>query len=193
MASKIKVDQIQTADGTGTIALQNQLSGMTNLSLPTGSVLQVVSATKTDTWTYTGSTTLQDVTGLAATITPTSSSSKILVQVSLTFTASGRYSGARLLRGSTHIGGGASSGSRSSVNVSPQANEGETGNAYVLRTSSFSYLDSPSTTSATTYKIQAGNPYDAAITTYVNRIQTDSDAAWSQRGSSTITVMEIAG
>jgi|14BtaG_2_1085337.scaffolds.fasta_scaffold17257_2 hypothetical protein len=50
MASKIKVDQIQTADGTGTIALQNQLSGMTTASLPTltsaempaGSVLQVV-------------------------------------------------------------------------------------------------------------------------------------------------------
>ena len=35
MASKIKVDQIQTADGTGTIALQNQLSGMTTASLPT--------------------------------------------------------------------------------------------------------------------------------------------------------------
>ena len=43
MASKIKVDQIQTADGTGTIALQNQLSGLTNASMPTGSVLQVVS------------------------------------------------------------------------------------------------------------------------------------------------------
>jgi len=50
MASKIKVDQIQTADGSGTITLQNQLSGMTTASLPalgaaqmpTGSVLQVV-------------------------------------------------------------------------------------------------------------------------------------------------------
>ena len=42
MASKIKVDQIQTGDGTGTIALQNQLSGMTGVSMPTGSVLQVI-------------------------------------------------------------------------------------------------------------------------------------------------------
>jgi len=41
MASKIKVDQIQTADGSGTIALQNQLSGMTSASMPSGSVLQV--------------------------------------------------------------------------------------------------------------------------------------------------------
>ena len=44
MASKIRVDQIQTADGTGTIALQNQLSGMTSASMPAGSVLQVVTA-----------------------------------------------------------------------------------------------------------------------------------------------------
>jgi len=50
MASKIKVDQLETADGSGTITLQNQLSGMTTASLPalgaaqmpTGSVLQVV-------------------------------------------------------------------------------------------------------------------------------------------------------
>ena len=35
MASKIKVDQLETADGSGTIALQNQLSGMTTASLPT--------------------------------------------------------------------------------------------------------------------------------------------------------------
>ena len=52
MASKIKVDQIQTADGSGTIALQNQLSGMTTASLPStllssqmpsGSVVQFAS------------------------------------------------------------------------------------------------------------------------------------------------------
>jgi len=46
MASKIKVDQLETADGSGTIALQNQLSGMTSASMPTGSVLQVVNLTK---------------------------------------------------------------------------------------------------------------------------------------------------
>ena len=51
MASKIKVDQLETADGSGTIALQNQLSGMTTASLPTltstqmpaGSVVQFAS------------------------------------------------------------------------------------------------------------------------------------------------------
>jgi len=42
MASKIKVDQLETADGTGTIALQNQLSGMDYSSMPAGSVIQTV-------------------------------------------------------------------------------------------------------------------------------------------------------
>ncbi len=45
MASKIKVDQIQTADGTGTIALQNQLSGMTTASVPQLTTSQMPSGT----------------------------------------------------------------------------------------------------------------------------------------------------
>ena len=53
---KIKVDQIQTADGSGTIALQNQLSGMTSASMPTGSVLQVVQGTTDATSTSTTTT-----------------------------------------------------------------------------------------------------------------------------------------
>ena len=47
MASKIKVDTLETANGSGTIALSNQLSGMTGASMPSGSVLQVVNATTT--------------------------------------------------------------------------------------------------------------------------------------------------
>ena len=78
MASKIKVDQLETADGTGTIALQNQLSGLTSASMPTGSVLQVVSSIMTGT-TSTTSRSFVD-TGLTVNITPSSSSSKILIR-----------------------------------------------------------------------------------------------------------------
>jgi len=78
MASKIKVDQIQTADGTGTIALQNQLSGMTNLSLPTGAILQVAYDSKTTAVT-TSSSTYSDI-GITASITPTSASNHIYVE-----------------------------------------------------------------------------------------------------------------
>ena len=86
MASKIKVDQLETADGSGTIALQNQLSGMTTASLPalgsaqmpTGSVLQVVQGSYSTTMSTTSNSTFVS-TGASITITPTSSSSKILV------------------------------------------------------------------------------------------------------------------
>ena len=61
-----------------------------------------------------------------------------------------------------------------------------------MRNSSFSFLDSPSTTSATTYKVQAVSTQSASATTYVNRIQTDGDSAWSHRGSSTITLTEVS-
>ena len=85
MASKIKVDQLETADGTGTIALQNQLSGMTTASLPTittdklgtGAVLQVVNSNISSQVVVT-STSPTDI-GLSATITPSSTSSKIIV------------------------------------------------------------------------------------------------------------------
>ena len=75
MASKIKVDQLETADGSGTIALQNQLSGMTGASMPTGSVLQVVHTTITDATTTT-STTYSEF-AQSASMTLTSSSNKI--------------------------------------------------------------------------------------------------------------------
>ena len=104
MASKVKVDQLETLDGSGTIALQNQLSGMTGVSMPTGSVLQVVRAEITNgpaisTDTYT------DI-DLEATITPISTSSKILAQWSIhcrTQYATDTGYGNRILRGSTAV------------------------------------------------------------------------------------------
>jgi len=76
MASKIKVDQIQTADGSGSIALQNQLSGMTYTSMPAGSTIQVTTGSSTSTF----STTSQGFqnTNLSASITPKYSNSIIV-------------------------------------------------------------------------------------------------------------------
>jgi hypothetical protein len=90
MASKLKVDSLETTAGTGTIALSNQLSGMTVASLPTtgsppsifagGKVLQVVQGALVDNVYFT-STTYADL--LTKTITPTNSSTKILVTASI--------------------------------------------------------------------------------------------------------------
>ena len=175
-------------------AAKLEVSAITGVDLPTGSVLQVVSVTKTDTFTYSASSiSYADVTGLAATITPKFSSSKILVQVNINFSNDKRYSAAILLRGSTQIGGGTAVGNRPSVSVSNGTNQNETNEEYIMRNSSFSFLDSPSTTSATTYKVRVGNTHEDSSVTYVNRSQNDSNATYGHRGISTITLTEVAG
>ena len=68
MASKIKVDQLETADGTGTIALQNQLSGMDYSSMSAGSTIQVTTGASTSNFSTT-STSFTN-TNLNSSITP---------------------------------------------------------------------------------------------------------------------------
>lgn len=162
---------------------------MTNYATA-GTVLQVVSTTKTDTFSTT-SATMIDVTGLTVSITPTSSSSKILIMLSMNLAGQNANAGAayQFVRGSTAICIGDLAGSR------PQASGGI---AYIADANSFTtvsgtFLDSPATTSSTTYKIQVvgeGNSSGA----YVNRTQNDSNGTnyYNARTASTITVMEIA-
>jgi|TARA_R100000149_G_C5840203_1_gene112555 hypothetical protein len=127
MASILKVDEIQ--DISGKKILQN-----------TGGVLQVVEGTRTD-GTNTASSSYVDA-GLSASITPTSSSSKVLVIVAAGFgnTSASTNNNVRILRDSTEI--------RSFSRVAFQAN------GHVNAHQIFTVLDSPSTTSATTYKVQ---------------------------------------
>lgn len=150
-------------------------------------IVQIVQAVKTDTFTM-SSTTFADITGLSVTITPTSASNRILVlanvnHVGTTLTSA---SGIRLVRGSTVIGVGDAAGSR------VQTSGGESYGNYgvTLTGDAIMYLDSPATTSATTYKIQI-QAY--ASTAYVNRSGTDTDSNAYFRGMSSITVMEISG
>ena len=137
--------------------------------MPTGSVLQVVEGTRND-GTNTGSSTYSDA-GLSAAITPTSSSSKIFVIVGAGMgnTTAGTNNNVRILRGSTEI--------RSFSRVAFQANGHM--NAHQI----FTVLDSPSTTSATTYKVQYMTDGGAFR---INDNSGDTSVA-------TITVMEIAG
>ena len=155
-----------------------------------GAVLQVVSTTKTDTFSTTASV-FTDVTGLSVSITPTSSSSKILITLSMTIAGQNANGGAiyKFVRGSTDICVGDLAGSR------PQASGGTPyiSDANVYNTISGSFLDSPATTSSTTYKIQVVGA-NAGGGVYVNRTQTDTNASnfYNSRTASTITVMEIA-
>ena len=163
------------------------------VSIP-GHVVQVLSTVKTDTASFSSSTTntFVDLPNLSVTITPTSTSSKILVF----FTANvGQNTTAtihvRLVRGSTpiYVGDG-SGGSR----LQDSAALRSSGTPYGLEIANLqgTFLDSPATTSATVYKLQGvlGASYNGTF--YVNRSGTDSDADFGGRTASSITVMEIA-
>jgi hypothetical protein len=167
---------------TGISAVQN----VGRANLPVGSVLQVVQGTpKSDTFSTT-STTLVDITGLSATITPTSASNKILVFVDLHIGYS-IYAGiVHLLRDSTKIYAGDGGLTRCGLYSNVYGNSG---NALIPVTAVC--LDSPATTSATTYKLQTAT-YGAG-TQYVNRTGDNiNDPTRDGLTVSTITLMEIA-
>ena len=148
-------------------------------------ILQVVSTTKTDTFT-TNAATFTDVTGLSATITPRESSSKVLVIAHIT--GSNDYAvvvgGWRLVRDSTAICVGDTAGSRIS------GNQVEAINGSVLMTQANIVLDSPATTSAITYKVQVRSQTTGNF--YINRSKTDTDNSSFFRGASTITLLEVS-
>ena len=168
------VNKIQ--DGTVVNADINSSAAIagSKLVMPTGSVLQVVENVYS-TAVQTGSGSMTD-TGLTATITPSSTSSKILVMVNQPLTVSTDTSSSRdiafsICRGSTEITAGtgdakADSGTQQKF---PAYN-------------SLKKLDSPNTTSATTYKTRF-------------KVNAGSCDVYAQQhgGSSTMILMEIAG
>ena len=150
-----------------------------------GKVLQVVQAVKTDT-SSTTSTSFTDVSGFSANITPASTSNKILVLVTIGGMGENAVSQAffRLDRNGSVVGVGDAVGNRKQISGASIY----ISNNNSMASTAFNYLDSPSTTSSLTYKIQFSAN---AGTVFVNRSHTDSDATTTSRGTSSITLMEI--
>ena len=164
--------------------------------LPSGSsggVIQVKSVTKTDTFTKpTDTTAFVDITGLSVSITPTRADSKILVMYDLCWGINDGHASMRLMRDSTPIKIGDAASSR--TRATGHWHQDDSGNdEYDIVQHSGTLLDSPSTTSSVTYKIQIGNPHSSSYTFFVNRSGADNDAAWEARTCSTITLMEVSG
>ena len=178
---------------SGSITLQEPaVAGTTVLTLPAvtgtiltttspkaGNVIQVVQGTSLTDTTIT-STSYTD-TSLTASITPSSSSSKILVIITQAFLvyreATDINGGMQIVRGSTSI---------ASHSITPAISAGlSTGSSIATRgTWAMTYLDSPATTSSTTYKTQA----KVSSTANSGQIRLQQDSAQI----STITLMEIA-
>jgi len=152
-----------------------------------GKINQVVQTHNT-TLSQMSSSSFADVSGMSVAITPSASNSKILITVSLYAGQNGNsVAFFKLLRGSTVIGSGADAGNRVGCNFSFGVDGGD-GHSQV-HSNSYSYLDSPSTTSETTYKIQ-GASYNNATLTF-NKTPNDADHVTSARCTSVITAIEV--
>ena len=200
IASGSQLDIAGSPGGSGAINLAVDAGDITTGTLasarvPNGSVLQVVSTTKTDTATFSSTTTntFVDLAGLSVTITPTSASSKILVFFTVNVTrSSSATQHVRLMRDTTAIGVGDAAGSRlQDTVITRDSPSGDVPYSLWIGNLNGSYLDSPSTTSATVYKLQGTLGVSYSGTFYINRSGDDANADYGGRPISSITVMEI--
>jgi hypothetical protein len=176
MSSIIRADQWQNANGVAY-----------------NTVLQVVSTTKTDTFSAAvgvGATTA--VTGFTASITPKFASSKIMVFVSAAMAHQNNAAlHLRLTRNTVVVAGATGDAASTRQRVSALG----TGSNYSNGTIAFQYLDSPASTSLLTYGVIASHSNTNGAdgnTIYLNRSTADTDNTSHWRGVSTITLMEIA-
>jgi hypothetical protein len=174
MSYRTDDDVVEVFDGSAYVGVGGSDSGVT----------QVASTAKTDTFSS-SSTSFTDITGLSVSITPSSASNKVLVIASVSAACDPTLTNISflLVRESTSIALGDAAGTRVRSTMSTKARDNDT-----QTTQTIMFLDSPATTSSTTYKLQMKV---AASTGYVNRSVSDTDSLGRSRTISTITVMEV--
>jgi hypothetical protein len=192
LTNKTLTSPVLTTPALGTPAsgVLTNCTGLTAAALPAGSVLQVVSTTKTDTFSASvGTTGLSGtVTGLTAAITPRSASNKVLITIHGHFSSSGDAATyTNLYRDSTQICLADAASTRG------RRTSGSIGSGYSLPSTAITFLDSPATTSSVTYSLQLSHISAGTLTVYLNRTSADDDGGRFARFTSTITVQEIAG
>ena len=184
-------DTVSAKDGGsfgGNVAVTGDITA--NNINATGCTLQVLQTPKTDTFT-TSSTSFTDITGLSVNITPSSTSSKVLVFMDCKVASASNVTAfVRMVRDSTaiYIGDAASNRQRATM-----SNSDDPSSQFIFQMSGM-FLDSPNTTSQVTYKVQIlSEPSGNTGNVYVNRSDADTDNNQEGRYASSITVMEIAG
>ena len=197
MSSRLVVNSVRhtgasadaiTLDASGNVTFPaNATCSGTATGFGGGKILQVLQTTKTDT-ASTGSTSFADI--LTVSITPSAATSKILLTGDLkigysSYTAAVMW---KFVRDSTDvfIGDAASSRTRCTWGLEDGHNNST---IYQLDATSGTFLDSPNTTSAITYKVQWAAKQ---ATAYLNRTGNDGDSAGYPRTASSLTVMEVS-
>jgi hypothetical protein len=177
MASIVKADVWQNTAGTAY-----------------GAVLQVKQAILTTTWSTSSNGTFVDVTNLSVTITPTSSSSKFLLLASVVYGATEnanpllRFTGGN---SSNYIGDARSTRRRAAWGGGDDYFNGSgAAGSQVSFTAQMTYLDSPATTSAITYKVQGCSDSNGGF--IINTDWQDPDSSGEgYTTASSLVVMEI--
>jgi len=156
-----------------------------------GGIIQVKSVNKTDVFSVTASSgSFSDITGLSVSITPTTNTSKILIYFQSNYSAAINQRGSfRLLRGSTVINAAGADGNSTNEAIFAGLCT-RTNNAESIPVAGV-FLDSPTTASAVTYKLQVGAE-NSAGTIVVNRTQEGATGTSHFLGVSNLVVQEVS-
>lgn len=193
-----KLKALGVTDGTLTNTQINASAAIASskLTMPTGSVLQTLSATITDVRTM-QTLSWADITGLSLNITPSATANKILITGFVTLCgAIDTTPMIAIYAGSGHVGS-ASGGNRTSGHtglgywyIQSKTNQDE---QYGFFQCPINYLWSANTTSQQTIKLQAINGDDTNVTFYINRAKRSDNSDWLGAATSNLTIQEIKG
>jgi hypothetical protein len=162
-------------------------AGLTAANTGIGS--NVVQTVKTDTFS-TSSATYTALTGLSASITPSSATAKVLVMVDLKFsnTTNNQTTHVRLVRGATVLYVGNADGNRTQTSAATGGASGE-GTQLLYNAGIITFLDSPASAASTTYGVEIRVGGGTAV---VNRALADDNLQQVARTASSITLIEVA-
>jgi len=202
MTAKIKLN---AASGGGSFSLQAPSSSANNrvMTLPdsadgtiltttnpkAGNIIQVVQATKTDVASTTSSS-FATISGLTVNITPSATSSKVLVTVDVKIGNNGAGAYLRILRDSTVVYAGDAATDRTPCLMQTYGGADTGEGLYGMALYVGSFLDSPNTTSQVTYAVQWMRMNSATL--YTNRVGSETHTQYEGRGASSITAQEVA-
>jgi hypothetical protein len=185
-----KIQSLGITDGTIVNADINASAAIAGTKLTgVGKILQVVSAVFNTTTSNASNAFV--ATGLSGSITPSSASNKVLILIQVGACGGSPSTAFRIFKDGSHLTGASGTAVSNRIAVAFRSLAVQADDAHAA-SCSFAYLDSPATTSSTTYALHFLN--QSTFTSHINRDGTNNDTALSygSRTASTITLMEIA-
>ena len=180
-----------TINGNGTVSGLTTAPNLTSSGLITGKILQVVSTTKTDTFSEQVATGNFSADAISISITPSNASNKIFITTNLNIGCQGvsevKF---QIYKAGSVITGAIGDASGTNTRVTSMSDEIDgTGQQTNL---SGQFLDTAGGTSSITYSIRLGHGNSSTKFIYLNRSHSNTSGTADSRATSTITVMEIA-